>query len=67
VKLLFLVAIALTSLPTVDIGFAVVNFFKPDKIPWQAGLLLLYPTVGLILTGGALAATIFQKSKAIQG
>jgi hypothetical protein len=54
IKLLFLAAVALTSLPTVNIGYALVNFFKPEQIPWQAGLLLLYPTLVLIFTMAAL-------------
>jgi hypothetical protein len=54
IKLLFWAAVALTSLPTVNIGYALVNFFEPEQIPWQAGLLLLYPTLGLIFTMAAL-------------
>jgi hypothetical protein len=62
-RYLFLTAVVLTLLPTVDSGFALVKAFEPGKIPWPAGLLLLYPTLALILTGVALAVDFFTREK----
>jgi hypothetical protein len=49
-QLMGILTFMLVSLPGLGTGYALMRYFEPDRIPWYAGLILLYPTVGLILT-----------------
>jgi alpha-1,2-mannosyltransferase len=52
---LSLLALALVSLPDLEIARALMGLYAPYRIPWFAGLLLALPTIGLTLLWWAVA------------
>jgi hypothetical protein len=53
-----LLSLALVSLPAIDIARALMDMYAPYRVPWFAGLLLVFPTIGLVLLWWALASRI---------
>jgi hypothetical protein len=46
---LSLLALALVSLPNLEIARMLMGLYAPYRVPWFVGLLLALPTIGLIL------------------
>jgi hypothetical protein len=44
-----LLALTLVSLPNIDIARALIESYKPERLPWLAALPLIAPTAGLVL------------------
>jgi hypothetical protein len=44
-----LLALALVSLPNIDIARALIGAYKPERLPWFAALPLIAPTAGMLL------------------
>jgi hypothetical protein len=49
---LSLLALILFSLPNVQVGNAIMDFYAPARMPWLSSLPLLLPTIGLFLIWG---------------
>jgi hypothetical protein len=48
---LALVALAILSIPDIEIGRALMRFYEPYRAPWYAGLPMSLPTIGLLIMG----------------
>jgi hypothetical protein len=53
---LSLLALVLFSLPDVQVGNAIMNFYAPAKMPWFSSLILLLPTIGMFVIWGLFSA-----------
>ena len=52
---LSLLALALVSLPDLEIARTLMGLYAPYRVPWFVGLLLALPTIGLMLLWWAVA------------
>lgn len=57
---LALVALAMVSIPDIEIGRALMRFYEPYRAPWYAGLPMSLPTIGLLMIGWLL---LFEKGE----
>jgi hypothetical protein len=55
-KVLFILALALVSLPDVEIARTIVSLYSPGDLPWFAWVVLAAPTLGLLLFWGLMVA-----------